>query len=82
VLTVLGPGAADLVSSGNDFADAADRKRVLEASDKRQILREGPTRPSFWLERGVAVPDPGGAQRRQLAIRPTSMRRTIMRRKA
>jgi hypothetical protein len=42
VLTVLGPGAADLVSSGDDIADAADRKRVLEAYDvKHQIVREG-----------------------------------------
>jgi len=42
VLTVLGAGAADLVSSGDDVADAADRKRVLEAYDvKHQIIREG-----------------------------------------
>jgi hypothetical protein len=42
VLTVLGPGAADLVSSGDEVADAADRKRVLEAYDvKHQIVREG-----------------------------------------
>jgi hypothetical protein len=42
VLTVLGPGAADLVSSGDEIADAADRKRVLEAYDvKHQIVREG-----------------------------------------
>lgn len=42
VLTVLGPGADDLVSSGDEVADAADRKRVLEAYDvKHQIVREG-----------------------------------------
>lgn len=42
VLMVLGPGAADLVSSGDEIADAADRKRVLEAYDvQHQIVREG-----------------------------------------
>ncbi|MFL6796593.1 MAG: DUF2950 domain-containing protein [Xanthobacteraceae bacterium] len=42
VLSVLGPAAGDLVSSGDDVADAAERQRVLEAYDaKHQIVLEG-----------------------------------------
>jgi Protein of unknown function (DUF2950) len=42
VLAVLGPDAADIVSSGDDVADRADRDRVMEAYDaKRQVVMEG-----------------------------------------
>jgi Protein of unknown function (DUF2950) len=42
VLTVLGAAALDLVSSGDEVADAAARKRVLEAYEaKHQIVMEG-----------------------------------------
>jgi Protein of unknown function (DUF2950) len=42
VLTVLGPAAGDLVSSGDEVADAAARKRVLDAYDaKHQVVMEG-----------------------------------------
>ena len=42
VLTVLGRDGADIVSSGDAVADAAARKRVLEAYDaKHQIVAEG-----------------------------------------
>ena len=42
VLAVLGPDAADIVSSGDDVADRADRDRVIEAYDaKRQVVMEG-----------------------------------------
>ena len=42
VLTVLGPGGADIVSSGDDVADATARKLVLEAYDaKHQVVLEG-----------------------------------------
>jgi len=42
VLTVLGPAALELVSSGDEVADAAARKRVLEAYDaKHQVVMEG-----------------------------------------
>jgi Protein of unknown function (DUF2950) len=42
ILTVLGRDAADLVSSGDPVADAAARKRVLEAYDaKHQLITEG-----------------------------------------
>jgi hypothetical protein len=42
VLTVLGPDAADIVSSGDEVADASDRERVLEAYDvKHQLVMEG-----------------------------------------
>jgi Protein of unknown function (DUF2950) len=39
---VLGPAAGDLVSSGDEVADAAARKRVLDAYDaKHQVVMEG-----------------------------------------
>jgi Protein of unknown function (DUF2950) len=42
VLAVLGADAADIVSSGDDVADRADRDRVIEAYDaKRQVVMEG-----------------------------------------
>jgi hypothetical protein len=42
VLAVVGPNAIDLVSSGDDVADAAARKRALEAYDaSHQIVMEG-----------------------------------------
>ena len=42
VLTVLGPDAADIVSSGDEVADRSDRDRVLEAYDaKHQVVMEG-----------------------------------------
>jgi hypothetical protein len=42
VLTVLGPAAADIVSSGDPVADASARQRVLEAYDaKHQVVTEG-----------------------------------------
>jgi hypothetical protein len=42
VLAVLGPDAADIVSSGDEVADRADRDRVIEAYDaKRQVVMEG-----------------------------------------
>jgi hypothetical protein len=42
VLTVLGAGAADIVSSGDEVADVSDRDRVLEAYDaKHQLVMEG-----------------------------------------
>jgi len=42
VLTVLGAGAADIVSSGDEVADRSDRDRVLEAYDaKHQLVMEG-----------------------------------------
>ena len=42
VLTVLGRDGADIVSSGDAVADAAARKRVLEAYDaKHRIVAEG-----------------------------------------
>jgi hypothetical protein len=41
VLAVLGADAADIVSSGDDVADRADRDRVIEAYDaKRQVVME------------------------------------------
>jgi len=44
---VLGPGSAEIVSSGDEVADAAGRKRVLEAYDARhQVVMEARTRPS------------------------------------
>jgi hypothetical protein len=42
VLAVLGADAADIVSSGDDVADRADRDRVIEAYDaKRQVVMAG-----------------------------------------
>jgi hypothetical protein len=42
VLTVLGQDAADLVSSGDEIADASDRDRVIESYDaKHQLVMEG-----------------------------------------
>jgi len=42
VLTVLGPDAADIVSSGDTVADDAARARVLEAYDaKHEVVMEG-----------------------------------------
>jgi Protein of unknown function (DUF2950) len=42
MLTVLGQGGTDIVSSGDDVADANARKLVLEAYDaKHQVVREG-----------------------------------------
>src|SRR5262245_4119653 len=42
ILAVLGPDAADIVSSGDEVADRADRDRVLEAYDaKHQVVMEG-----------------------------------------
>ena len=42
VLAVLGADAADIVSSGDDVADSADRDRVIEAYDaKHQVVMEG-----------------------------------------
>ena len=42
VMRVLGPGSAEIVSSGDDVADAAGRKRVLDAYDtKHQVVTEG-----------------------------------------
>jgi Protein of unknown function (DUF2950) len=42
LMRVLGPGSAEIVSSGDEVADAAGRKRVLDAYDtKRQVAMEG-----------------------------------------
>jgi hypothetical protein len=42
VLALLGPDAADIVASGDDVADTADRDRVLQAYDaKHQLKMEG-----------------------------------------
>ena len=42
VLTILGPAALDLVSSGDEVADAAARKRVLDAYEtKHEVVMEG-----------------------------------------
>jgi Protein of unknown function (DUF2950) len=42
VLAVLGPDAADLVSSGDEVADKSDRDRVIEAYNaKHQVVMEG-----------------------------------------
>jgi Protein of unknown function (DUF2950) len=42
VIRVLGPDSRDIVSSGDSVADAAARKRVLEAYDaKHQVVMEG-----------------------------------------
>ena len=42
VLNVLGPDAADIVSSGDEVADRSDRDRVIEAYDaKHQVVMEG-----------------------------------------
>jgi Protein of unknown function (DUF2950) len=42
LMRVLGPGGAEIVSSGDEVADAAGRKRVLEAYDaKHQVVMEG-----------------------------------------
>jgi hypothetical protein len=42
VLAVLGPNAADIVASGDDVADRADRDRVIDAYDaKHQVVMEG-----------------------------------------
>ena len=42
VLTVLGEDATDLVTSGDEVADASDRDRIIEAYDaKHQLIMEG-----------------------------------------
>jgi hypothetical protein len=42
VLRILGPGSQDIVSSGDPVADAAARKRVIDAYDaKHQVVMEG-----------------------------------------
>ena len=42
LMRVLGPGSNEIVSSGDDVADADGRKRVLDAYDtKRQVVTEG-----------------------------------------
>jgi Protein of unknown function (DUF2950) len=42
LIRVLGPGSAEIVSSGDEVADASARKRVIEAYDtKRQVVMEG-----------------------------------------
>lgn len=42
LMRVLGPGSAEIVSSGDEVADASARKRVIEAYDtKRQVVMEG-----------------------------------------
>lgn len=42
LMRVLGPGSAEIVSSGDDVADAAGRKRVLDAYDtKHHLVAEG-----------------------------------------
>jgi hypothetical protein len=42
LMRVLGPGSAEIVSSGDEVADASGRKRVLDAYDaKHQVVMEG-----------------------------------------
>src|SRR5262249_235530 len=42
LIRVLGPGSAEVVSSGDEVADATARKRVIEAYDaKHQVVMEG-----------------------------------------
>src|SRR5262245_24163414 len=42
LLRVLGPGSAEIVSSGDEVADASARKRVVEAFDtKHRVAMEG-----------------------------------------
>lgn len=42
LMRVLGPGSAEIVSSGDDVSDASGRKRVLDAYDtKHQVVAEG-----------------------------------------
>src|SRR5712691_1442165 len=42
LMRVLGPGSAEIVSSGDEVADASGRKRVIEAYDtKHQVVLEG-----------------------------------------
>jgi DUF2950 family protein len=42
LMRVLGPGSAEVVSSGDEVADASARKRFIEAYDtKRQVVMEG-----------------------------------------
>jgi hypothetical protein len=42
VLSVLGPDAVDIVSSGDEVADRSDRDRVIEAYDaKHQVVMDG-----------------------------------------
>ena len=42
LMRVLGPGSAEIVSSGDEVADASARKRVVEAYDtKHQVVMEG-----------------------------------------
>lgn len=42
LMRVLGPGSAEIVSSGDEVADASARKRVIEAYDtKHQVVVEG-----------------------------------------
>jgi hypothetical protein len=42
LMRVLGPGSAEIVSSGDEVADASARKRVIEAYDtKHQVVMEG-----------------------------------------
>jgi hypothetical protein len=50
VLSVLGPDAVDIVSSGDEVADRSDRDRVLEAHDaKHQVVMEGPDKAVLVL---------------------------------
>jgi Protein of unknown function (DUF2950) len=42
LMRVLGPGSAEIVSSGDEVADASGRKRALDAYDaKHQVVMEG-----------------------------------------
>jgi DUF2950 family protein len=50
VLRVLGPGSQDIVSSGDPVADAAARKRVIDAYDaKHQVVMEGDDKASLVI---------------------------------
>jgi hypothetical protein len=50
VLTVLGEDATDLVSSGDEVADASDRDRIIEAYDaKHQLVMQGPDKAVLIL---------------------------------
>jgi hypothetical protein len=50
VLTILGPAAADIVSSGDEVADKATRERFLAAYDeKHQIAKDGDSKATMVI---------------------------------
>ena len=71
IVTVLGPDGEDIVSSGDEVADAATRQKFVAAYDaKHQIAMEGDNKATDgnWT-RGLSASDTSRPQGRSVAVR-------------